>query len=165
MSTSRALALALLLVSLPACKGADSGEQAKTAGDTPAPAAEKTEANPDGAASGKQIPAAEGAEAETGAETETGDEEEAVEQAPLPDSFEKVGVELCDAYVKDYVACIDTKVPEAEREALRRQVFANIQAWKQTAAGGSSAQAGLQTGCRIAREQAKRATQDWGCEW
>lgn len=164
MSTSRALALALLMFSLPACKGAEPGEKAETSVATPAPAADAQKPDtsageaPDAAPTGE----AGGTQGETG--TETGDEEEG-EQAPLPASFEQVGVELCDAYVKDYVACIDTKVPEAEREALRRNVFNNVQAWKQTAAGGSSAKQALQTGCRIAREQAKRATQDWGCEW
>jgi hypothetical protein len=158
MSTSRALALALLIVSLPACKGADSEEKAETSAVAPAPAADAQapEIKPPEAGDAPQIP-------EPG--TETGEEEEEEVAEALPESFEQVGVELCDAYVKDYVACIDTKVPEAEREALRRQVFTNVQAWKQTAAGGSSAQAGLQTGCRIAREQAKRATQSWGCEW
>lgn len=164
MSTPRALALALLIVSLPACKGADPGEKAESAvaaAPAPTPDAEQ----PEVAADPGSVEA-EGSEGETGIETGNEDEDEDEgEQAPLPASFEQVGVELCDAYVKDYVACIHTKVPEAEREALRRQVFGNVQAWKQTAAGGASAQQGLQTGCRIAREQAKRETQDWGCVW
>ncbi|KIG16007.1 hypothetical protein DB30_05061 [Enhygromyxa salina] len=163
MSTSRVLTLALLLVSLPACKGAETEKKADTsAASAPTPAADP--AAPE--AGGAPVAAGEGegeGEGDTGTDTETGEEQE--EQPPLPASFEQVGVELCDTYVKDFVACIDSKVPEAEREALRRQVFINIEAWKQTAAGGASAKQGLQTGCRIAREQAKRATQDWGCEW
>lgn len=95
-------------------------------------------------------------------ETETG---EVVEQPPLPDEFEKVGVAACDEYVTSYVACIGEKVPESEREAQRRIVFDNITAWKQTAAGGGAAEKGLQTACKIATEQAKRATQAWGCSW
>jgi hypothetical protein len=96
-------------------------------------------------------------------ESETG---EAVEPAPpLPAEFEQVGVAPCDEYVASYVGCITDKVPEAEREAQRRVVFDNITSWKQTAAGGGAAQKSLLTACKIATEQAKRATQDWGCEW
>lgn len=98
-----------------------------------------------------------------GGETDTG---EAVEPPPpLPEEFEQVGVDVCDDYVSKYVACIGEKVPEAEREAQRRIVFDNVTAWKQTAAGGAAAEKGLQTACKIATEQAKRATQEWGCEW
>jgi hypothetical protein len=101
---------------------------------------------------------------ETGGDEET-DTGEVVEQQPLPDEFEKVGVASCDEYVASYVACINEKVPEAEREAQRRTVFDNITAWKQTAAGGGAAEKGLQTACKIATEQAKRTTRDWGCAW
>jgi hypothetical protein len=82
----------------------------------------------------------------------------------LPEEFEKVGVEACDDYVTTYLACIE-KAPEAEREAARRAVFDNITSWTQTKAGGPAAEKGLQTACKIATEQAKRATQAWGCEW
>lgn len=101
---------------------------------------------------------------ETGGDEET-DTGELVEQQPLPDEFEKVGVASCDEYVASYVACIEEKVPEAEREAQRRVVFDNISSWKQTAAGGGGAEKGLQTACKIATEQAKRATREWGCAW
>jgi hypothetical protein len=149
-----------LIASLPACKGADSEQKAAPSAAAPTPAAPADPQKPETSAAESADAAGEGG-TDTG--TETGEEEE--EQAPLPASFDEVGVELCDAYVKDFVGCIDSKVPEAEREALRRQVFVNIAAWKQTAAGGESAKQGLQTGCRIAREQAKRATQDWACDW
>lgn len=101
---------------------------------------------------------------ETGGDDDT-DTGEVVEQPPLPDEFEKVGVTSCDEYVASYVACINDKVPEAEREAQRRLVFDNVSSWKQTAAGGGAAEKGLQTACKIATEQAKRATSAWGCAW
>lgn len=157
MSHPRTLVFALLIVSLPACKGAESTPKADEAAGKSAPAAaEPAETEPGDAAEATSA----AAEAEAQTETETGED-----QAPLPESFDEVGVEVCDQYVKDYVACIEAKVPEAEREGQRRMVFDNVQSWRQTAAGGSSAAKGLQTACRIAREQAKRATQDWGCEW
>ncbi|PRP99617.1 hypothetical protein [Enhygromyxa salina] len=162
MSTSRALTLALLIVSLSACKGAESEQKAETSVAAPTPAPEPAQPEASAGEPGEPAGGVEAGGTEAEDETETGEEEP---QVPLPESFEQVGVELCDTYVKDYVACIDAKVPEAERDALRRQVFVNIEAWKQTAAGGASAKRGLETGCRIAREQAKRATQEWGCEW
>lgn len=159
MSTSRSLVFAVLTV-LTACKGAESGEGAK--GDkAPADEAAAAPAEPAPEAEAGETGANDGGE--TAAGTDTGDEEPPAE--PLPDAFEAVGVEVCDQYVADYVACIDAGVPEAEREAQRRAVFDNVKVWKQTAAGGPSAEKGLQTACRIAREQAKRATADWGCEW
>jgi hypothetical protein len=92
------------------------------------------------------------------------EDDQAAALPALPDSFDELGIEVCDDYVRDYVACIE-KAPEAEREAQRRIVFENLEAWKQTATGGKAAAQGLQTACRIAREQAKRASQEWDCTW
>jgi hypothetical protein len=151
---------------LPACQS--KGE----AGDGQEAAAGKAESDqaPVAAASeaGEIVEAEAGTAAEPDPAGETGEDETGEDQADqpeLPDSFAKVGVEICDQYVTDYLACITDKVPEAEREAQRRAVFDNVSVWTQTAAGGKGAEKGLQTACRIAREQAKRATQDWGCEW
>ncbi len=157
MSRLNLLVPALVIALLPACKD----EQPESEG-KPAVKAEPGKAT---AASGEPTPVEPEAPPATegGEETETG---ESVEPPlPLPEEFEKVGVEVCDEYVGKYVACIGDKVPEAEREAQRRVVFDNITAWKQTASGGPAAEKGLQTACKIATEQAKRATQDWGCEW
>lgn len=159
MSLRQLLVPVVALALLSACKseqtheegkGASKVEPGKAPADEPAPTpAETTVAAAAGETGGDE-------------ETETG---EVVEQPPLPDEFEQVGVKACDDYVTHYVACIGEKVPEAEREAQRRIVFDNITAWKQTAAGGGAAEKGLQTACKIATEQAKRATQEWGCSW
>ncbi len=101
---------------------------------------------------------------ETGTETEE-DDEETGEPTPLPDHFGEIGVAVCDQYVKDLQRCIDEKVPEAERDALRRTLADNHASWMQTKEGGESAAKGLQIGCRGAREQAKAATSAFGCEW
>jgi len=177
MTPLRLLApLALVIALLPACKGEDPSDQADktavTAEIGKAPASDASASGADGIA-----PATAGAPADTageaplgvpgddGEDAGAGEDDEAEEQAPLPDNFEKIGVELCDQYVADYMTCVADKVPEADREAQRRAVFDNVSVWKQTAAGGKAAERGLQTACRIAREQAKRATEDWGCEW
>lgn len=165
MSHLRLLVTAALVIALlPACKGEAEDGPAKTAGEVeagkaPAPTTAVGEAGE------IELPTAPGDGDDAGL-GETGEDEtgEPVDQPPLPDSFDKVGVELCDQYVVDYVACIE-KAPEDQREAQRRAVFDNVRSWTQTAAGGKGAEKGLQTACRIAREQARRATQDWGCEW
>jgi hypothetical protein len=160
MSLRRSLASALVILALSfACQGGESSEGGK-AQTIEAPAAKPAEpVTPEPADTGKVVESGEGANTET----ETGEEVEPA--VPLPDEFEQVGVDVCDQYVTDYGKCIDTKVPEAEREAARRVVFENITVWKQTAAGGPSGEKSLQTACRIAREQAKRATASFGCEW
>lgn len=155
MSLRPVLVFAVSLLALACTKSAESGE------------GEEAKAAPEASASAGQEPQP-AAKSETGAEAgaETGAETEDAPEPlePLPERFEEVGVEACDVYVRDYVACIE-KAPEAEREAQRRAVFENVTAWKQMAAGGPSAQKGLETACRIAREQAKRATEAWACEW
>jgi hypothetical protein len=166
MSPRHLLASALLFTALFACKGGESGEakQDKAPAAAPAPVESGTPPAESGVEPGVETGKAVAAEAgEPGTETETGDEAEPA--VPLPATFEQVGVDVCDQYVTDYSKCIDAKVPEAEREAARRIVFENVSAWQQTAAAGASGQKSLQTACRIAREQAKRATQTLGCEW
>jgi hypothetical protein len=167
MSPRHLLASALLFTALFACKGAESGETSTGKAES-APAApvesDKSGVEPEpGVESGKAPAAETGEPAGTQTETETGEPDEPLE--PLPAKFEQVGVDVCDQYVTDYSKCIEAKVPEAEREVARRSVFENVSVWKQTAAAGPAGQKSLQTACRIAREQAKRATESIGCEW
>ena len=162
MSPRQLLVPVVALALLSACKSEQPKEEGKGAAKVEPGKAAPVET---GAPTPAEQPTTAAAPGETGGgeeETETG---EAIEQPPLPEAFEKVGVSSCDDYVSKYVACIDEKVPEAEREAQRRIVFDNVTAWKQTAAGGGAAEKGLQTACKIATEQAKRATKDWGCAW
>ncbi len=170
------LALCVLcLTATPACGGEPestpkSGEVGKATPKTQAEAgaAEEAEAGND-AAVAADAGAADAADAglvdPPGGDEGTDEDTDAEPLEPLPDSFDEVGVAICDQYVSDYVTCIDEKVPEAEREAQRRIVFDNVRAWRQTKAGSEAAAKGLQTGCRIAREQAKRATSAWACDW
>jgi hypothetical protein len=155
MSLRHPLASALLFTALFACQGAESGETSTGKVDVASKAA------PDPVEPPPVTP--EPASPEASTETETGDEPEPA--VPLPATFEQVGVDVCDQYVADYSKCIDANVPEAEREAARRIVFENVTVWKQTASAGAAGQKSLQTACRIAREQAKRATETLKCEW
>ena len=162
MSPRHLLVSALLFTAPIACQGSpEQGGQGAASGDGAKPA----EADPDPEEKKEPVtPPVEPKPAETGEDTDTETGEEAEPAVPLPDSFEKVGVDVCDQYVADYGKCIE-KMPEADREAARRVVFENITVWKQTASGGPAGEKSLQTACRIAREQAKRATATLGCEW
>jgi hypothetical protein len=157
MSPRHLLASALLFTAPFACQG-ESGETPKAKADA-APKSEPAPVEPPPV----EPPVEPEAGAPASTETDTGEEPEPA--VPLPATFEQVGVDVCDQYVADYSKCIDAKVPEAEREAARRIVFENVTAWKQTASAGPTGQKSLQTACRIAREQAKRATEALACEW
>jgi hypothetical protein len=160
MSRTRSLVIALSLA-LVACKG-ESDAADKQAAPAPAPAPAPEQAGP--APQPAQPTPDEVTPPLAGSESDSGDEEDAP-LVPVPATFETIGIAECDGYVTAHLACIDTKVPEAEREAARRKVFETVEVWRQTAAGGASAQKGLSTACRIALEQAKRETQNLGCEW
>ena len=74
------------------------------------------------------------------------------------------GVPECDDYFKKYLACIDSKVPEAARAQVRQSLDQTKAAWKQ-AASTPEAKAALATGCKQATETAKTAMAAYGCTW
>ncbi len=74
------------------------------------------------------------------------------------------GVPECDAYMKKYLACIDSKVPEAGRAMLKQSLDQQKAAWKQ-AASTPEGKAGLAMGCNAAAEQTKAAVAAYGCTW
>jgi len=74
------------------------------------------------------------------------------------------GVPECDEYMTKYLACIDSKVPEAARASVRQGLEQSKAAWKQAAATPEG-KAGLATGCKQALEGAKMAMQAYGCSW
>lgn len=74
------------------------------------------------------------------------------------------GVPECDEYMSKYMACIDSKVPEAQRGMLRQSLDQAKAAWKQAAATPEGRQ-GLATGCKAATDAAKQAMQAYGCSW
>jgi hypothetical protein len=74
------------------------------------------------------------------------------------------GVPECDDYMRKYLACIDSKVPESARVMMRQQIDQTKASWKQ-AASTEQGKAALATGCRQATEAAKAAMQAYGCTW
>jgi hypothetical protein len=74
------------------------------------------------------------------------------------------GVPECDQYMKKYIACVDSKVPDAARGMLKQQLDQTRDAWKK-AAGTPEGRAGLATGCKQAEAAAKQAMAAYGCQW
>lgn len=74
------------------------------------------------------------------------------------------GVPECDEYITKYLACIDTKVPEAARAMVRQGLDQTKASWQQAAATPQGKQ-GLAAGCKQATEAAKQAMSAYGCTW
>jgi hypothetical protein len=74
------------------------------------------------------------------------------------------GVPECDNYVKKYMACVDSKVPESARAFLRQSFEATKAQWKQ-AASTPQGRAGLASGCLQAETIAKQSMASYGCTW
>ena len=77
---------------------------------------------------------------------------------------DKIGVAECDEYIEKYEACINSKVPEAQRAMLKSSFEAQRNAFK-TAAANPQAKASLATGCKQAIETAKQSTSAYACAW
>jgi len=74
------------------------------------------------------------------------------------------GVPECDSYMKKYLACIDSKVPEAVKGTLKQAFEQQKSAWKQ-AASTPQGRAALATGCSQAEATAKQSMAAYGCQW
>jgi len=74
------------------------------------------------------------------------------------------GVPECDQYMRKYVACIESKVPEMARAAMKQGLDQTKSAWKQ-AASTPQGRTGLAQACTQAEAAAKSATAAYGCQW
>ncbi len=74
------------------------------------------------------------------------------------------GVPACDQYMRKYMACVDTRVPEQGRAMMRQSIEQTKAAWKQAAATPQGRD-GLATACVQAETAAKQAMAAYGCSW
>jgi hypothetical protein len=81
-----------------------------------------------------------------------------------PAGASEYGVPECDEYVKKYEACINSKVPESSRAAVKQGLDASKASFRQ-AASTAEGRASLATGCRQALDGAKAAMGAYGCTW
>ena len=72
-----------------------------------------------------------------------------------------IGVDECDAYIEQYVKCVE-KMPEAAREQVLLALEQTVEAWREAAEVASDL---LADGCKAAYEAARQATQPLGCTW
>ncbi|MGE3691962.1 MAG: hypothetical protein AB7F98_11340 [Novosphingobium sp.] len=71
-----------------------------------------------------------------------------------------VGVAECDDYMNKVMACIDSKVPEAQRAMVKQSVEQAKQQWAAIPDKGA-----LATACKAATDQAKTTFAAWGCSF
>jgi hypothetical protein len=74
------------------------------------------------------------------------------------------GVAECDNYMKKYMACVDSKVPEAARGMMRQQLDQTKMAWQQAAATPQG-KASLAAGCKQADHASGPTMKAYGCQW
>jgi hypothetical protein len=75
---------------------------------------------------------------------------------------DSVGIPECDDYLTKYQACVQSKVPEAARGALKQSIDQTRAAWR-TAAGNPGGKEGLAAACKQARDASKTAMAAYGC--
>lgn len=73
-----------------------------------------------------------------------------------------IGVVQCDEYLAKVAACINEKVPEAQRLQLRTDVSAEYATWKEALANPTH-RAALPQACTIAQELARDEYARYGC--
>jgi hypothetical protein len=72
------------------------------------------------------------------------------------------GVPECDNYINKYLACVDSKVPEAARAMMREQLEQTRQHWRD-AASNAEGRSALAVGCKAAADGARTAMASYGC--
>jgi hypothetical protein len=133
---------AAITLSLAACnKPADKPAEAAPAADAAAPAA--TPPSPTDAPAPAAMPA------------------DAAAPAAAP-AAASVGVAECDDYLTKISACLNDKVPEAQRAAFQSGLDQSRNAWAQPAATPQG-KAALATACKTALDQSKAQYASFGC--
>ena len=105
-----------------------------------------------------------------GAEASKSESTPAPQSAPLAKTGEaapaaaEFGVPECDRYVKKYLACLDSKVPESARAMMLQSFEQTKVQWKQ-AASTEQGRASLATVCAQAELGSKQAMSAYGCAW
>lgn len=77
---------------------------------------------------------------------------------------DKVGVPECDEYIQKYEACINSKVPEAQRAMFKTSFESARQSWK-AAAANPQTKTTLASVCKQAQESAKQSMTAFSCAW
>lgn len=73
-----------------------------------------------------------------------------------------IGVPECDNYIKKYMECVGSKVPDVARAQYKTSFDAVVASWKQIASTPDG-KAGLATACSQATAAAAQAMTAYGC--
>lgn len=79
------------------------------------------------------------------------------------EDYPKVGVEVCDKYVKNYVLCLE-KIPATVKPSLEMTLKATITGWK-TVLANTGTKAVVEQSCQAALTSTKQAFGTYGCTW
>jgi hypothetical protein len=79
-------------------------------------------------------------------------------------SADKIGVPECDDYIEKYEACLNSKVPEAQRAAFKSSFETMRKTWKASATNPQTKSA-LASGCKQAHDAAKQSMSAFSCAW
>ena len=75
-----------------------------------------------------------------------------------------IGVPACDDYINKYTACVEDKIPVAQRALMQRSLMTMRQAWRKAAATEAGRQA-LSRGCETALVTARKSMAAFNCQW
>jgi hypothetical protein len=84
--------------------------------------------------------------------------------APKTETADKIGVAECDEYIQKWEACVNSKVPEAQRSMYKPSFETLRKSWKDAAANPQGKE-GLKIGCKQALDSAKQTYSAYGCAW
>ena len=80
------------------------------------------------------------------------------------ETADKIGVPECDEYIQKWEACVNSKVPEAQRATFKSSFETLRKSWKDAAANPQG-KAGLAVGCKQALDTAKQTYAAYSCAW
>lgn len=80
-----------------------------------------------------------------------------------PKGFEATGVPECDRYLTQFLACVNSKVPEADRPSMLQAVKESTKHWKAMAAVPKN-RITLQRDCKAATQVSRQLYDKLGCK-
>jgi hypothetical protein len=79
-------------------------------------------------------------------------------------SGEKIGVPECDEFITKYEACVNSKVPEAQRAQYKPTLAQWRSSWRALASNPQT-KATLAGVCKASIEQARTSMKSYGCDF
>jgi hypothetical protein len=102
------------------------------------------------------------ADAELGALKKAKDAARAASSRANMSASQEIGVPECDAYIKSYESCLNDKVPEDKRDALRSTLDDQRKKWQDAVGSGTDAKQ-IADQCRSAVADATTKMGEYGC--